>query len=157
LEARKSTESCRKAIDINSILKDWVIPAAQSTAVAVLVVGIVVYAFMLFGVWLDWYQFLRPFKSQVEANPGYLIGLPVSAVAAFGIVSVLEIGSGKLEFKAFGLDFTGPAGPATLWLVCYLALVGSIGMVGPKASNSDDKGGGTTVPANADRTKAEGR
>jgi len=122
---------------MKKLLVEWVVPGAQITAVVVLVAGVVLYAAMLFGAWLNWPAWLEPFKKQVEANPGYLIGLPVSAVAAFGIVSVLEIGAGKLEFKAFGLDFTGPAGPATLWLVCYIALVGSIGMVGPKEQPSN--------------------
>lgn len=66
----------------------------------------------------------------------YMFGLPICGIASFAIVSVLErlgrsseSGDGKLEFKAFGLAFTGPAGPVTLWIVCYLTLVVSMKIV----------------------------
>jgi hypothetical protein len=36
----------------------------------------------------------------------------------------------KVSFKAFGLEFSGPAGPVTLWVLCYLALVGSVRLIG---------------------------
>lgn len=32
----------------------------------------------------------------------------------------------KLSFKAFGLEFTGPAGPVSLWVICYLAMAASM-------------------------------
>ena len=53
--------------------------------------------------------------------------LPMSGIAAFGIVSLLRSQvEGPLEFKAFSLEFTGPAGPVTLWVVVYLSIVLSL-------------------------------
>jgi hypothetical protein len=120
---------------LKALLTDYAFPFAQMAGVVVLIVGVVVYAVMLFRSWL---VVTFPFREEIKANPGYLVGLPCSAVAAFGIVSMLEISAGKLEFKAFNLDFTGPAGPVTLWVLCYLTLVGSIRMVGH--SNQQAKG-----------------
>ena len=50
-------------------------------------------------------------------------------MAAFAIVAVLlqafpaANAEGQLTFKAFGLEFTGPSGPITLWLLCFLTFV----------------------------------
>jgi hypothetical protein len=62
--------------------------------------------------------------------PAQNLGIPCAAVAAFAIVaSLLKVfppssdEKGQLELKAFGLEFTGPSGPITLWLMCFLAFV----------------------------------
>jgi hypothetical protein len=62
--------------------------------------------------------------------PAQNLGIPCAAVAAFAIVaSLLKVfppssdEKGQLEFKAFGLEFTGPSGPITLWLMCFLGFV----------------------------------
>jgi hypothetical protein len=77
-------------------------------------------------------------KEVVNPDPTvrvYTFGLPFCAIAAFGIVGLFEWHSqakgegGKVSFKAFGLEFSGPAGPVTLWILCYLALVGSMRLV----------------------------
>jgi hypothetical protein len=62
----------------------------------------------------------------------FMFGLPISAVAAAAIVSVFQVvappqkDGTNLSFEAFGAKFSGPAVPATLWIVTYLALVLSI-------------------------------
>ena len=62
-----------------------------------------------------------------NSKPAYTFGLPLSGFAALGIVTLLsQAVDGKVEFKAFGLQFTGPAGPVTLWILCYWTLVGSL-------------------------------
>jgi hypothetical protein len=101
---------------------------------ALLVLGLLVYAVMLglYAVNPGWSpEFMRnPSKGQ------YIFGLPLSGITAFAIVCVLERISpaqkdkdGTLSFKAFGLEFSGPAGPVTLWVVCYLVLVASMRIV----------------------------
>jgi hypothetical protein len=63
-------------------------------------------------------------------------------VAAFAIVCVFEKYSSfakdgnTLSFKAFGAEFTGPAAPAMLWIVCFLALVFAIRLVTPASGSS---------------------
>jgi hypothetical protein len=51
-------------------------------------------------------------------------------ISAFAVVAVLlrafppNLGvDNALSFKAFGLEFSGPSGPITLWLICFLGLV----------------------------------
>jgi len=62
-------------------------------------------------------------------SPAANIGIPCSAISAFAIVAVLlrafppKHDKEALMFKAFGLEFTGPSGPITLWLMCFLGLV----------------------------------
>ncbi len=64
------------------------------------------------------------------AYPAQNLGLPCAAISSFAIVAVLmkafatssDAGS-ALQFKAFGLEFSGPSGPITLWLMCFLGFV----------------------------------
>ncbi|WP_294332428.1 hypothetical protein [uncultured Sphingomonas sp.] len=64
-----------------------------------------------------------------EAGPTNVFGLPIAAGAAFGIVTLFEHLSssrkeaGEISFKIFGAEFSGPAGPTTLWLACFLTLL----------------------------------
>jgi hypothetical protein len=51
-------------------------------------------------------------------------------MSAFAIVAVLlkafppaTNAAGQLSLKAFGLEFSGPSGPITLWLLCFLGFV----------------------------------
>lgn len=56
-------------------------------------------------------------------------GVPAAALAAFVLVSVLwsrfppKSSEGQLQLEIFGLRFTGPSGPISLWVVCFLAFV----------------------------------
>lgn len=64
-----------------------------------------------------------------EAGSANIFGLPIAAGAAFGIVTLFEHLSsakradGDITFKIFGLQFSGPAGPTTLWIACFLTLL----------------------------------
>jgi|SRR6516165_4330342 hypothetical protein len=64
------------------------------------------------------------------ASAAQNVGLPCAAISAFAIVAALlrafppsTDASGQLELKAFGLEFSGPSGPITLWLMCFLGFV----------------------------------
>ena len=66
-------------------------------------------------------------------HPAQNLGIPCAAVSAFAIVAVLlsafppsSNANGQLEFKAFGLEFSGPSGPITLWLMCFLGFVAAL-------------------------------
>ena len=63
-------------------------------------------------------------------SPAQNLGLPCAAISAFAIVAALlrafpssTDATGQLELKAFGLEFSGPSGPITLWLMCFLGFV----------------------------------
>jgi hypothetical protein len=101
---------------------------------ALFVLGLLVYALLLalYAVNPSW----SPDFMRNTSKAQYVFGLPLSGITAFAIVCVLEriappkaAEDGKLSFKAFGLEFSGPAGPITLWVVCYLALVASMRIV----------------------------
>jgi hypothetical protein len=66
-------------------------------------------------------------KSWFTSHPAQNLGIPCAAVSAYAIVAALlrrsPDTSGPLAFKAFGLEFTGPSGPISLWLACFLAFV----------------------------------
>ena len=59
----------------------------------------------------------------------YNLGLPAAAAGAYAIVALLlhvfppEKHRDSIKFKAFGMEFTGPAGPITLWVVCFLTII----------------------------------
>lgn len=68
-------------------------------------------------------------QAGVVANWQKLIGAPLSAYSAFVIVFILfknfpsASTDGVVSIKIFGGEFTGPSGPAMLWIACFLALV----------------------------------
>ncbi len=58
-------------------------------------------------------------------------GTPMSAVTAFGIVSLLKVTSGPIEFEALGFKFRGASGPIVLWVVCFLSIVAAFHLLWP--------------------------
>lgn len=69
-------------------------------------------------------------KTWFMSSPAQNIGIPCSAIAAFAVVAVLlkafppiKDAGGGLVLKAFGLEFSGPSGPITLWLLCFWGFV----------------------------------
>jgi hypothetical protein len=69
-------------------------------------------------------------RTWFETAPAQNLGLPSAAAAAFAIVAILLHAfpplpdeHGVLAFKAFGLEFSGPSGPITLWLMCFMGFV----------------------------------
>lgn len=96
--------------------------------VVILLLGIIVYSVFIVGIYF--FGRWQETKQTLESMPNLAFGLPFSAVASFGIVSLLveaTPSSGtQLEFKAFNLAFTGPAGPVTLWVLCFTAFVMAI-------------------------------
>ena len=59
----------------------------------------------------------------------YTFGIPISGVVATVLVVLFGVafpGDGKYTFDAFSLKFTGPAGPATLWLLAFAVFIAAI-------------------------------
>jgi hypothetical protein len=59
-------------------------------------------------------------------HPAAVLGLPTGALASLGIVLLLEVKSGRIEFEVLGLKFRGASGEIILWVVCFLAIIGAI-------------------------------
>lgn len=113
-----------------SNLADKIVSLGPAVGVTLVIAGLVGYlvAFVIaifFGGTALGHDIRAAFASNYAAN----VGIPCSALAAFALIGTLwkafppkETG-GQLQLKVFGLDFTGPSGPVTLWVVCFLSFV----------------------------------
>jgi len=63
------------------------------------------------------------FLKMLQQHPASTIGIGISAVSAFFIVTVLELTVGAVQFEAFTFKFNGAAGQVVLWVLCFLAMV----------------------------------
>jgi hypothetical protein len=108
--------------------KDQMARDLADILLTILISGLVIYLVMVFLSYtpLGWFKELNKAVSATEA---LAIGIPCATVAAFGIVALLlrmfppDTVSGSITIKLFGAEFTGPAGPVTLWLMCFLAFI----------------------------------
>ena len=75
--------------------------------------GVLVYSF-----WTDerWVDIAKDHASAV-------VGLPIATVAAFLLVSILQVTSGRIEFEGIGFKFRGASGPVVLWIACFIVFV----------------------------------
>jgi len=82
---------------------------------------------------------LKSFKQAVEGNVKLNLGLPIAIMVSFTIVSIFwslfrpdkSKEAGALSLKLFNLEFSGPSGPITLWVICYLSIVYSMKLLSP--------------------------
>ncbi len=110
---------------------DTVLGFVKNGTVVVLFVGVLAYAWLLIRAY---FLGKKSTKTMLERSPAHNFGLPFSAVASFGLVTLLDAAvEGNLDFKAFGLEFSGPSAPLTLWVVCYITFVWSIKKVEPES------------------------
>jgi hypothetical protein len=65
----------------------------------------------------------------VVKNFPAIIGLPFAFIAAFVVVALFRQGSAPIEFTGLGLSFKGASGEIILWILCFLAISGSIRML----------------------------
>ena len=103
----------------------YFIDLMKMVAMLLLVLGMAAYALILLL-----FAFSQPDAVKLVGNwPSKAFDIPMAGIAAFGIVSFLEgtkmetKTKGEFGFTALGLDFTGPAAPATLWVVVFLSIV----------------------------------
>jgi ABC-type proline/glycine betaine transport system permease subunit len=56
-----------------------------------------------------------------------IVGLPAAGLFAFVIVAFFqEHADAKVEYKVFGLEFKGPGGPISMWILAFLAIAAAI-------------------------------
>jgi len=110
---------------MNKPLKFLDIAPALGVIIAVIALGIVLIA----GIMAVFFE-TQPLYDVFMGNPAANVGIPASAFAAFVIVSVLwhvfppdKSSNGPVQLKFFGMEFTGPAGPISLWIACFLSLI----------------------------------
>jgi len=88
--------------------------------------GIATIFFFFFLVW----HIINPTHSDgwlisiIHSQYAATIGVPLSAIAAFSIVTILNvISNGEIEFSFIGFTFKGASGPVILWVICFLAII----------------------------------
>ena len=54
------------------------------------------------------------------------IGIPLSALSAFCVVTLLRVTTGPIEIESQLIKFRGASGPIILWILCFVAIVGGV-------------------------------
>jgi len=62
----------------------------------------------------------------LEQHYAAIVGIPMSAIGAFCVVTLLKITHGPIEVDGFGLKFRGAAAPIVFWILCFAAFVWSV-------------------------------
>jgi|GEM_PF-1163615 len=61
--------------------------------------------------------------NQFRQNFAATLAVPLSAVAAFCIVTLLRVTTGPIEIEAQGIKFSGASGPIIFWILCFIVIV----------------------------------
>jgi uncharacterized membrane protein YsdA (DUF1294 family) len=94
--------------------------------------GFIVYMVVVFLTYVLNQRTTQDLKERMTGRELFNLGLPFAAAGAYAIVALLlhvfppEKQRDSIKFKAFGMEFTGPAGPITLWVVCFLSIIVAI-------------------------------
>ena len=64
------------------------------------------------------------------------IGLPLAALASLALVFLLEYARGPVEFEMPGFKFKGAAGPLVMWVMVYLAMAATFGLLWDKTATT---------------------
>jgi len=83
-------------------------------------------AFTYIGYIVHWTFTYPEIPKLIEEHAAAVIGLPLSAVAAFVLVFLLRVGGKSIEIEGLSFKFRGAAGPVVLWIFCFLAMVSGI-------------------------------
>jgi hypothetical protein len=104
------------------------ISTSRRLAVWIILIGMVAFGtlelfFIIDGVWLSHDPWI---VNQAKDHFAAVLGLPTSALASLFVVAILEATTGPIEFEGFGFKFRGASGPIVFWVICFLAISGSI-------------------------------
>ena len=122
----------RVTIASDAILRRWV---TWFGVVGTVVLGAFFFGFMIHQTVRGESQPANWLIKLTRSNYAALVGVPMSAVTAFCIVSLLKVTSGPIEFEALGFKFRGASGPIVLWVLCFLAIVVAFRVLWPMAPN----------------------
>jgi hypothetical protein len=104
------------AEDIDERLRHW---ARWSAVVFAGVGGALLLGFVLSLLFSDREFIEGLFQSEVRA----IVGIPLAALTAFCVVTILQATSGEIKFSGMSFTFEGASGPVVLWVMCFLAVV----------------------------------
>ena len=101
----------------------------SNSVVLMLLILVAIYALALV------LAFAGPWKTMKELimrSPANNIGIPACAISAYAIVELFQVryggvaGEEPMGLKTPLFEISGPAGPAMLWVVCFVALIWSM-------------------------------
>ena len=58
-----------------------------------------------------------------------LVGLPMAGLGSLFLTLVLRLSTGPMEFEVSGVKFKGAAAPIVFWLLCFLSVALTIGLL----------------------------
>jgi hypothetical protein len=96
----------------------------QTINVGIALAAIAATASLIVTAWIN--RFDPVLAALVVKNFPAIIGLPFAFIAAFVVVALFRQGSAPIEFTGFGVSFKGASGEIILWILCFLAISGSI-------------------------------
>jgi hypothetical protein len=84
-----------------------------------------------------WGVFAGGFLAYHSVSDGFIVELtrkqfaamilvPMAALMAFGVVTLLEWTAGDIEFSGLSFTFKGASGPIVLWVFCFLAITAAL-------------------------------
>jgi hypothetical protein len=91
------------------------------------VVSLVGIAVLIAAVWFN--RSDAALSALVTKNFAAIAGLPFAFVASFVVVALFRQGESAVDFDAFGVKLKGAAGEIILWLLCFVAISGSISLL----------------------------
>jgi hypothetical protein len=99
----------------------------QAINVGIALIAVIAAAILIIAVWYN--RFDTVLSDLVVKNFAAIIGLPFAFIGAFVVIALFRQGAGPVEFSGFGLTFKGASGEIVLWVLCFLAIAGSIHML----------------------------
>jgi magnesium-transporting ATPase (P-type) len=126
------THQKRVTMASDAILRRWV---TWFGVVGTVVLGAFFFGFMIYQTIRGESEPANWLIKLTQTNYAALVGVPMSAVTAFCIVSLLKVTNGPIEFEVLGFKFRGASGPIVLWVLCFLAIVVAFRVLWPMAPN----------------------
>jgi len=71
-------------------------------------------------------------QSLIRVQFPVIVGLPMAGLGALFLTLILRISTGPLEFEIGGLKFKGGAAPIVFWIIIFLSISVSIGLLWQK-------------------------
>ena len=68
-------------------------------------------------------------KTLIREQFPVMVGLPMAGLGALFLAIILRISTGPLEFEIGGLKFKGGAAQIVFWIICFLSIAFSIGLL----------------------------
>ena len=99
----------------------WVEISVRVAAFAIVAAVAVVLLVFIHAIWND------PGANKIVADHArVIVGLPVAGLFSLGVIALFRTTEGTIKFEALGFKFEGASGPIVMWVICFLAISGSI-------------------------------